>query len=164
MDRGQILLPFAEKEWISVDRSCSILGIGFTTLYRLRKLRDEQDKPLIDVIDYGSGRRQRVLYASIVRFCDRLREKYAIPDQRPPLPNEIFRHRDEHLLPFPLSDTISAKDALSCLGYDSLDPVWNFCEEGAFHSYQILPEPGSPWRISRADFSRWLDSRRNPQR
>lgn len=161
---GQILLPFAEKEWISVERCCTILDIGVATFYRLRERRDPHGRPLIEVTDYGLGRRQRVLYISIVAYCDRLRERHAIPDQRPPLPNPIFRHRDEDLLPFALSDTIYVPEALSCLGYDSKNVVFHLCEEGAFWAYQILPEPGSPWRISRSDFRRWLESCRNRQR
>jgi hypothetical protein len=55
-------------------------------------------------------------------------------------------------------------EALSCLGYDSKNVVFHLCEEGAFWAYQILPEPGSPWRISRSDFRRWLETCRNRQR
>jgi hypothetical protein len=160
----QILLPFAEKEWISMDRTARILGINVASAYRLRSMRDAHGRPLLDVIDYGAGRRQRVLYASVVRYCDSLRDLYCIPDRRPRLAGSLFRHRDEDLLPFPLSDTIDVTRALACVGYESEEGVYGLIEEGAFEAYRILPVAGSPWRISRSSFAAWLDRTRSRPR
>lgn len=155
-DRPQFLLPFAEKEWITVDRAERILGVDTGVIYRLRELRDQQGQPYLSVVDYGRGNRKRVLYSSVVRYCDYLRRRYAIRDRRPPLDHPIFRHRDEDLLPFPLSDTIDTRAALAYTAYDSTFSIHKRIEEGAFEAYQILPLRGSPWRISRSSFARWI--------
>lgn len=160
-DRSPRLACFAEKAWISVDRAAAILDISVATLYRLRRLSDEHGRRLIDTIDYGRGKRQRVKYASVVRFCDRLRERYAIADRRPRLDHPMFRWKDVELLPFPPEDTISVREALAAMSYESETPVLRLCEEGAFDCYQILPHPGSRWRISRNSFSAWLEKTRN---
>lgn len=156
-NRAQFMLPFAEKEWIDVARAARILGIGVTTLYRLRECRNEQGRPFIEGIDCGHGRRQRVKYSSVVAYCDYLRQRYSIPDRRPPLDHPIFRHRDEDLLPFPLVDTMGIQHALRYTPWSAEDALYHLIEEGAFWAYRILPS--APWRISRNDFARWLDER-----
>lgn len=158
------MLPFAEKEWITVDRAENILGVETGVIYRLRELRDEEDNPYLRVVDYGHGNRKRVLYSSVVRYCDYLRVRYAIRDRRPPLDNPIFRHRDEDLLPFPLSDTIDVRAALAYTAYDSPSSIHKLIEEGAFEAYRVLPLRGSPWRISRSSFGAWLRRTTQPPR
>lgn len=153
---AQLLLPYAEREWIDVARARRILGVGGNdTIYLLR--RPCLGRPYIEGIDFGKNKRQRILYASVVRYCDWLREHYALPDRRPALPNSIFRHRDEDLLPFPLAETIGVPEAQTFLPYDSTAFVFKRLEEGAFHAYKLMPgSPTSPWRICRPDFARWL--------
>lgn len=154
---SQILLPFAEKEWISVERTMAILSVPISTLYRIRAAHDAQGRPFIDVADWGVGRRKRVLYASVVRYCDYLRQRYGIPDRRPPLANAIFRHRDEDLLPFPIRDTIGVRQAMALLGYETRRPISLLAEEGKFEAYRLLEIEGSPWRISRSSIGAWME-------
>lgn len=158
---AQILLPFAEKEWISVERTMRILGIGETTFYRLREDLDEAGQPRLEVLQYGPALRCRVKYSSLVHYCDSLRERYHIPDRRPPLTSTILRHRDEDLLPFPLRDTIGTLQAQVCSGY-SLPSVIRMIEQGSFEAYQIRPVTGSHWRISRSSFAAWIERALRP--
>lgn len=163
--RAQILLPFAEKEYVDLRRAQSILGIDHKTVYRLRQAKFPDGGPLLEVVDYGHGCRQRVLYAGIVRYCDWLRGRYAIADRRPRLENpDIFRHRDEDLLPFPLLDTIGIREALLATPYESTTALKQRCEEGAFESYRLIEEGSSPWRISRSSFARWISLCHNGRR
>jgi hypothetical protein len=155
-ERGQILLPFAEKEYVDVGRTAYILGVSQSTVYRLAATSNPSGGHLIDLVEYRPNARKRVLYASIVRFCDDLRTKYRINDRRPPLTNPLFRHRDEDLLPFPMSDTMASTEALHVLGYETRRPLVNLIEEGAFQAYRLVDE--TPWRISRNSFSLFLQS------
>lgn len=150
----QILLPFAEREYVDVKRAARILGVSETTVFRLAATLDGEGRPLITLIEYRRGARKRILYSSLVRFCDGLRVKYGIPDRKPPLANPIFRHKDSDLLPFSLSDTIGMKVALEALGFVNTRPVVHLIEEGAFEAYQIFSE--THWRISRTSFADFL--------
>lgn len=156
----RVVAPLAESEYISVERAARILHIGIASVYRLRSRCDEYGRPFIEMLDYGHGMHKRIAYDSVVRFCDRLRECYAIRDRRPPLGPNLSRWRDSDLLPFPIDDTIGLREATDCLGYLSLSPVLKLVEEGRFEAYRLLPDPGCPWRISRSDFARWLETRR----
>lgn len=158
---GQILLPFAEKEWIDQERTMRILGVGsLRTLYLLRRPR--RDQPYLEVLRYGRGLRHRVLYSSVVCYCDWLREYHGIPDRRPQLDSPIFRHRDQDLLPFPLADTITTAEALAMTAYESGSSLRRRMAVGAFHCYRLVPDCAtSPWRISRTDFARWLADARS---
>jgi len=155
---GQMILPFAEREYIDVPRTRRILGAGNATVYRLAEMKDRGGRGLLDLVDYRYQARKRVLYSSIVRFCDHLRQRYGIQDRRPPLSNPMFRHRDEDLLPFPLSDTIGSAEVLAALGYEARKPLVCLIEEGKFDAYQLIPE--SVWRISRSSFLRFLHASR----
>lgn len=159
LNPDQILLPFAEKEYVSVQRTAQILRVSQSTIYRLASTRDRDGQLLINLIEYRRNARKRVLYSSIVRFCDKLRAEYCIADRRPPLSNPIFRHRDDDLLPFPWSDTINSGIALSALGYESNKPLLNLIEEGRFEAYRLIRE--TPWRISRSSFMAFLASTRD---
>jgi excisionase family DNA binding protein len=145
---NQILLPFAEKEYVDVRRAGRILGIGPRDVLYL------YEWGLIEVIDYAKGKRKRVRYQSIVDLCDRLREKYSVRDRRPPLPSPIFRHRDEDLLPFPLADTAGVPEVTEVLGYGSAHPIYMMIEEGRFEAYRLSQR--SPWRISRSSVAEYL--------
>lgn len=65
-----------------------------------------------------------------------------------------LRHRDEDILPFPLSDTIYSAEVLSALGYEDRRPLVNLIEEGRFDGYRLSAE--YMWRISRSSFLRFL--------
>lgn len=148
-DLAQLLLPFAEREYIDVRRAAKILGIGYATVL------DLYSAGRIEMIDYARRKRKRVRYASIVELCDNLRVEYGIADRRPALNSAIFRHRDEDLLPFPLSDTISMKDVMPILGYESYVPVLRMIEQGFFEAYKIFGN--SPWRISKSSLAVYID-------
>lgn len=148
VDIEQLLLPFAHKEYISVKRAAHILGIGYVSVLDLYAAGK------IEMIEYVKRRRKRVKYSSIVGLCDRLRNQYNIKDRRPPLDNPIFRHKDEDLLPFPIADTISTREASDILGYDSLLPVQQMIREGHFDAYQI--SSGYPYRVSRKSLAEFI--------
>ena len=145
---NQMLLPFAEKEYVSVKRAASILGVAYRTVL------DMYSRGLIEIIGYAAQKRKCVRYQSLVNLCDHLRAKYCIKDRRPKLDADFFRHRDADLLPFPLSDTINIKEACDALGYASLTPVYEMIEEGRFEAYQFMPI--SPWRISRSSLQAYI--------
>jgi hypothetical protein len=148
LNEAQLLLPFAEREYISAKRAARILGVGYVTILDLYAAHR------IEMVDYAKHKHKRVKYASIVAFCDRLRDRYGIATRRPPLPSPMFRHRDEDLLPFPLSDTLSVKDTMEILGFDSPFPVRQMIEQGLFEGYKISGP--SPWRISRSSLASFL--------
>lgn len=148
----QILLPFAEKEYVDMARTCRILGLSWTTVYRLAQ------SGLIDLIEYRARGWKRIRYQSVVEFCNRLRVSHAIADRRPPLAPHM-RHKDEDLLPFPLADTMSAAEALKVLGFERLPTLVKIMEEGHFEAYQVVP--GAPWRISRSSFAAYLSKNGN---
>ena len=153
-DPNQLILPFAEKEYVDMARTARILGISAFTVYRLAEMKDKGGRSLLTLVSYRHYARRRVLYSSIVRFCDELRAKYGIADRRPALDHPMLRHRDEDLLPFPLTDTINSAEALRALGYEDLRPLVYLIEEGRFDAYQLVG--WSPWRISRSSFSRFI--------
>lgn len=150
----QIPLPFAAKEYIDRPRACRILGVSVRTLERLGV------SGYIGYVTLGKQTRKRVHYQSLVDFCNRLREHHRIPDRRPDLSAPYLRHRDEDLLPFPLTDTICAEDACELLGFRRLDPVVRLIEEGKFEAYQ-LTEQGR-WRISRNSLYAFMRDVRRP--
>ena len=54
-----------------------------------------------DFCELSQKSRKRVLYSSIVRYCDELRKRHSLEDRRPPLDNPMFRHRTPICCPFP---------------------------------------------------------------
>ncbi|MGB8887124.1 MAG: hypothetical protein WCC87_10405 [Candidatus Korobacteraceae bacterium] len=150
----QIVLPFAEREYIDARRACRILGVSYRTLMRLAKSEH------IEWLDHGKISWKRVRYKSVVDFCDRLREEHKIADRRPQLSAAYLRHRDEDLLPFPLRDTMTAQQALQVLGFAKTDSLVRLIEEGRFEAYQLAQQ--APWRVSRASLIAYLDRLRAP--
>ncbi len=136
-----------EREYINVARTTRILGVSTTTVCRLAA------SGLIDLVEYRMRRRKRVRYQSVVEFCTGLRERYAIPDRRPPSAPHIGR-KDEDILPFPLTDTMWAAEALAVLGFRKLPPLVKLIKGKHFEAYQLVP--GSPWRISRSSFTSFV--------
>jgi len=144
----QLLLPFAEREYIDVKRAARILGISISAVLAFHAYG------YIEMIDYAKRKRKRVRYQSIVDLCDRLRKEHGINDRRPPLPNPIFRHRDADLLPFPLEDTIGVRQVMRVLGYSSEKPVYFMIEEGCFDAYRLSNKMA--WRISRSSLAAYV--------
>jgi hypothetical protein len=142
----QFVLPFAEREYVDVTRAGVILGVSGHTVLRLAR------SGALEMIDYRNLSKKKVLYSSIVAFCDRLRAHYRIPDRRPVI-SPHFRHRDADLLPFRLSVTMSACEAMRALGFSDRRPLLALMQEGCFEAYRI----GNVWRISRPSFVAYLE-------
>ena len=155
----QLIVPFAEREYVTVPRAARILNVGASTVHRLASMHDHSGRALLHLVNYRRNAHKRILYSSIVYFCDGLREKFGIADRRPKLDHPMFRHRDEDLLPFRLSDTIYMYEALRALGYENYQPVKYLIEEGRFDAYQILA--GSAWRISKVSLVAFLAKTRD---
>ena len=100
MNKNQLLLPFAEREYVDMPRACRILGASWTAVVGMAA------SGYLRLVDYRRNGHKRVHYATLVEHCNRLREEYAIPDRRPALACELLRYRDEDILPFALRDTI----------------------------------------------------------
>jgi hypothetical protein len=149
----QMLLPFAEREYIDVKRAARILGVSTWSV------RELYASGLIRMIDYAKRKRKRVNYQSIVDLCDKVRERYCIKSRRPPLDAPFLRHRDADLLPFPLDDTIGIEQVATILGYSSTHPVYLMIEEGRFEAYQLFNR--SPWRISKSSLASYLETVRS---
>jgi hypothetical protein len=150
------LSPCLDEKAVDLARVQRVLAIDHNAVYWLRKHLYPDGRPFLDVVGYGSGRLKRVLYRSLVEYCDYLRERYGIPDRRPRLDDPLLRHRDEDLLPFPLTDTIDTETARRATGYETTTPIRQMIEAGLFEAYRVLEANGSPWRISRSSFLRWL--------
>lgn len=159
--REQLILPFAEKEYVDVRRAARIFGVSLNTVYRMAESDYRDGRAAITLVSYRRQARKRVLYSSIVSFCDYLRAKYGIDDRRPRLDHPMLRHRDEDLLPFPLTDTIYSEEALRALGYEDRRPLVYLIEEGRFDAYRLSAE--YTWRISRTSFKHFLDTTRDKE-
>jgi hypothetical protein len=157
----QLILPFAEKEYVDVARTAHIFGVGISTVYRMAEESYRDGHAAIKLVSYRHQARKRVLYSSIVGFCNFLRGEYGIADRRPRLDHPMLRHRDEDLLPFPLSDTIYSAEALAALGYDDRRPLIYLIEEGRFDAYRLSKE--YTWRISRISFKHFLNETRDKE-
>lgn len=157
----QLILPFAEKEYVDVARTARIFGVGITTVYRMAEENYRDGHAAIKLVSYRHQGRKRVLYSSIVAFCDFLRAEYGIEDRRPKLDHPMLRHRDDDLLPFPLADTIFSAEVLRALGYDDRRPLAYLIEEGRFDAYRLSDD--RTWRISRISFKRFLAETRDKE-
>jgi hypothetical protein len=104
MNKNQLMLPFAEREYVDMPRACRILGASWNMVVGMAA------GGYLRLVDYRRNSHKRVHYGTLVEHCNRLREEYAIPDRRPPLACELLRHRDDDILPFPLRDTIAVAD------------------------------------------------------
>ena len=148
------ITPLKESEYVDRRRACCILGISPRTLDRLTR------SGWIEWVNYRKFSWKRIRYQSLVDYCDRLRASYRIADRRPQLSAPYLRHRDEDLLPFPLSDTMGAKEALSALGFSCTDSLVEMIEEGLIEAYQLVPQ--GPWRISRRSLLDLIKKSRTP--
>jgi hypothetical protein len=146
--KPQLLLPFAEKEYIDMPRGQRILGVSWNVLNRMAA------SGLIHLIEFRERGWKKIRYQSIVDHCDRLRTEYGIPDNRPQL-SPMLRHRDEDLLPFPLRDTIGTSEALLALGLAKPESIIKICQEGPFWCYRV--HSTGPWRISLSSFNVYLE-------
>lgn len=148
LQKLQLLLPFAEEKTIDMRRCCSILHVNPWVVRRLACT--EMVAGATCLIAYNTMPRAplRIDYDSLVHFLDHLRTKHGIRDRRPP---KVFgRYRDEHLLPFPWSDTIDVDAAASALNIHRSKVLLRI-EAGQFEAYQLAV--GSPWRVSHSSLA-----------
>jgi excisionase family DNA binding protein len=150
----KIALPFQRSAEIDMRRIGKILGISSATVQRMieAKLFNSYKIP---------GGRPRIEYESVVEYCNRLRLEYRITSN--PL-HKIRgrRYRDEQLLPFPLKDTITFAEVQRMLDCTK-ETVMRLIEEGRLSAYQVyIGMRGSPWRIQRSSFARYLESLKQP--
>lgn len=148
-DSPQLLLPFAEKDYVDMKHAARILGVHRSTVLRLTHAG------LLDMVRYHDLGWPRVRYRSIVEFCDNLRSQFKIPDRRPVLAPAL-RYKDEDVLPFPLGITMGTYEALSAMGSANDRVMVPLIEEGRFEAYRLAWN--APWRISRPSFAAYLES------
>jgi hypothetical protein len=146
--RVQLLLPFAEREYVDTARAAKILGVSRGTVARMAA------SGYIQMIEFRARAWHRVRYQSIVDWCDKLRAQYGILDLRPPLPSPLLRYRDAELLPFPLADTLYLRHIIEPLGYSHKQSAARLCEEGRLLSYRL--HPAAAWRIHAPSFQQYL--------
>lgn len=156
---AEVVPDCAENEYIDVSRTARIFGVGVSTVYRMAKDSYRDGRAAIKFMACRHSERKRVLYSSIIAFCDFLRAQYSIDDRRPRLDRPWLRHRDEDLLPFPLSDTIHSTEVLRALGYQDRRPMVNLIKDGRFDAYRLSAE--YVWRISFSSFKRFLQETRD---
>lgn len=153
--RPQLLLPFPDEKTIDMRRACSILHVSKFSVHRLfvTPLTPGSEEMCLRAYNTRRNAPMRIEYESLVRFLDRLRERHGIADRR--ASPTWGRHRDEELLPFPWSDTISVQDASEALSIH-ISKVLLRIEAGNFEAYQIWRL--APWRISRIGLSKYIES------
>jgi hypothetical protein len=155
MDQPQLRLPFPDEKTIDMARCCAILHVVPHVVRRLMVTPLEPESDVMSLVGYNTMRwaPMRIDYQSLVRFLDTLRIRHGIPDRRP---TQVFgRYRDDDLLPFPWSDTISSEDAADVLSIHRTKVLLRI-EAGQFEAYQLVRS--SPWRISRSSLARLVAS------
>lgn len=150
---------FAGKRYVSVRRTARIFGVAISTVHEMLKNDFRDSRPALLAASSHRLQWRRILYSSIVDFCDFLRVEYGIADRRPRLDRPMLRHRDEDLLPFPLADTIHSDEALRALGYVTQRPLIHMIEDRRFDAYSLNGQRN--WRISRTSFKRFLEQTRD---
>lgn len=145
-------LPFQRSKEVSIERVAKILHVSKMTVRRMLHRQLIRAYPL-----HESRAQWRIEYDAVVEYCDQLRVHNAISDKRILRPGSR-RYRDEDLLPFPLSETISVAEVekrLDC----SQRLVIDLIESGVIVAYQILIDArGCPWRIHGPSFERHMAS------
>jgi hypothetical protein len=133
-------LPFPRNAEISSERVAEILDISVRTLGRLL------DRGLLRHYEIDGGLRNhwRIEFASLVQYCNTLREQADMPPCK--LPGKGLRPRAEDLLPFPKADTVDidfVADKLDC----GRTMVLQLVQAGRLRAYRLYDWPAVPWRI-----------------
>lgn len=143
-------LPFQQAEAVDARRVAKILAVSHHTVVRMmnRKL----------LRNYRVGLNWRIEYESVVEYCNELRVAYRVSEHQLLRKPARGRLRDEDLLPFPIAQTIYAKEVERRLDIGRR-PVIYLIEQGDLVGYQILIDAAaSPYRIYRPSFERYLAS------
>jgi hypothetical protein len=145
----RLSLPVQSLGEIDSIRLSNILGVSRFTISRM----------LSSGLFHGAyrhpGRQWRIPYASVVDYCNRLRIEYRI-SSRLATPPPGRRHRDEDLLPFPLSLTLGMNavcDTLDCCPVS----VVHLLEEGALVGYKLQKKETYSWRIDARSLEKYME-------
>ncbi len=144
-------LPSAAREEVDTNRVAKILGCSGITVRRLIEAGH--------IRGYIVGHNMRIIYDSVVEYCDELRRpiEWGLPKR--PARKPGMRLRDDAILPFPLADTISVKDAMDVLRCSDMI-VHGLTEAGELLAYRLgIHTKSSPWRIYRPSLERYVQSR-----
>jgi hypothetical protein len=151
------LLPVQQAQTIDVGRAAKILAVVPRTVV------DLIERDVIPHFRVHERQNWSIPYDGIVALCDRLRAEFMIRDRRPRLAPGARRWRDEDLLPFPVSDTLSAGEV--AVGFDVrkekiLQLITDRAagELGVFEAYRLSSV--SPWRISRISVCKYAEELR----
>lgn len=149
----QGMLPFEESDTIDVRRVTSILHCEKQVVLRLLQIKEG-----LKAFQTMPHAPYRIYYESLVDYLSDIRKKHGIPDRLPQI--RLGRYRDEDLLPFPWSDTITTLEAADMIGIHE-SKVCLRIEAGSFEAYRLLDpkqegKRGSPWRISRSSVQRHI--------
>ena len=147
IDLRQFVMPFAERDEVETSRVMRILGVSRKEVLMMLKAGD------LEFMRRQPRGYCYISYASLVRYCDALRVKYAIGDNRPKRDGIFGRHKDVDLLPFPLTDTMGVGDVARVLNCTERN-VREMCEAGVLLSYKL--EDGLRWRISMRSFHEYI--------
>jgi hypothetical protein len=152
------LLPVQQPQLVNVPRVAKILSVTTQTVRVLI------DRKLLPAFRVEEKQNWSVPYDSVVDFCNQLRMDYMIRDRRPKLAPGMRRWRDEDLLPFPWSDTITVSEAAT--GFNTRpETILHLIndrakgEVGVFDAYHFMEV--SPWRISRSSLLKYAQKLRN---
>ena len=154
VERLQLALPFPEEKTIDMPRCCGILHVSPQVVRRLLVTPlPGTDRTCLVGYNTMAHSPLRIDYSSVAGYLDHLRKEFAIRDRRPA--PAFGRYRDDDLLPFPWSDTITVEEAADALGIHPSKVLLRI-EAGQFEAYQLVKR--SPWRVSRSSLAQLIAS------
>jgi hypothetical protein len=129
-------LPFQRSSEVDVRRVASILAVSQNTVLSMLE------------------------YDSVIEHCNQLRVHYRISEDRLLRKPAHGRLRDEDLLPFPIAQTVFAKEVQRRLDIARQNVIY-LIEQGDLVGYQVLIDlKASPYRIYRPSLERYMASLR----
>lgn len=144
-------LPSAAREEVDPKRVARILGCSVITVRRLIQTGH--------IRGYIVGRNMRIIYESVVEFCEELRRPIAWGLPQRPARKPGMRLRDDAILPFPLADTVYVKDVMTVLRCSDMT-VHGLHESGELLAYRLGGDTKrTSWRIYRPSLERYVESR-----
>ena len=143
----QLTLPFSLKDAVSVKRTSLILGVSNNVVFRILGFG------VLTSMQRGERGPMHIRHASLVEYCDRLRETFGLPNRRPILSNPIFRHADRDIPPFPLEMNLSVAQVMAALQLEK-SRVIQMANRQQLEAYQLTPV--SPWRFYRPSVEKYI--------